>query len=82
MKDQTRKLAERSGFILWQDESWNPGSVVDWSSDYDDDLQRFYDNLVGEAIEVLQRRFMGDLNREEQEVRRCIEDLKKHFEGE
>jgi len=27
----------------------------------------------------LNRRFMGDLNREDWEVRRCVADVKKHF---
>jgi len=35
--------------------------------------------IVAEAIAVVQRRFMGDLNREDMEVRRCVEDVKKHF---
>lgn len=35
--------------------------------------------IVAEAIAVLQKRFMGDLNREDMEVRRCVEDVKKHF---
>jgi hypothetical protein len=35
--------------------------------------------IVADAIEVLQKRFMGDLNREDMEVRRCVQDLNKHF---
>ena len=35
--------------------------------------------IVAEAIAVVQRRFMGDLNREDMEIRRCVEDVKKHF---
>jgi uncharacterized protein YpuA (DUF1002 family) len=35
--------------------------------------------IVAEAIAVLQKRFMGDLNREDMEIRRCVEDVKKHF---
>jgi hypothetical protein len=35
--------------------------------------------IVAEAIAVVQRRFMGDLNREDMEVRRCVADVKKHF---
>jgi hypothetical protein len=35
--------------------------------------------IVQEAIAVVQRRFMGDLNREDMEIRRCVEDVKKHF---
>ena len=35
--------------------------------------------IVQETISVLQKRFMGDLNREYMEVRRCIGDVKQHF---
>jgi len=65
--------------MLWGNEPWNPGDVVDWSARYDDELQRFADLYVNEAIRVVEKRFMGDLNREDMEVRRCIDDLKKHF---
>ena len=41
--------------------------------------EKFAELIVTDAIGVLQKRFMGDLNREDMEVRRCIEDLKKHF---
>jgi hypothetical protein len=41
--------------------------------------KKFAELIVTDAIGVLQKRFMGDLNREDMEVRRCIEDLKKHF---
>lgn len=43
------------------------------------DVEKFADVIVQEAIGVLQKRFMGDLNREDLEVRRCIDDVKKHF---
>ena len=43
------------------------------------DREKFAELIVAGAIGVLQKRFMGDLNREDMEVRRCIEDLKKHF---
>lgn len=43
------------------------------------DREKFAELIVADAIGVLQKRFMGDLNREDMEVRRCIEDLKKHF---
>ncbi len=41
--------------------------------------QVFAELIVQEAIDVLQKRFMGDLNREDMEVRRCVVDVKKHF---
>jgi len=42
-------------------------------------LKEFSDLIIQEAISVVQKRYMGDNNREDMEVRRCVEDLKKHF---
>jgi len=41
--------------------------------------EKFAKLIVAEAIGVVQKRFMGDLNREDMEVRQCVEDVKKHF---
>jgi len=46
MKKRYRKLAKRAGFILWGDEPWNKPTyggkeVVDWSSNYDEELEEF-----------------------------------------
>ena len=40
---------------------------------------KFDIDTVKQCIDVLEKRFMGDLNREDMEVRRCIEDIKNHF---
>ena len=49
--------------------------------DYDEEWKKkFYEFVVLECIQVLRRRHMGDNNREDQEVKRCIEDIEKHFE--
>ena len=41
--------------------------------------RRLSEAIVRQCISVLQKRYMGDQNREDMEVRRCIEDVKKHF---
>ena len=43
------------------------------------DSEKFAELIVRESIGVVNRRYMGDNNREDFEVRRCVEDLKKHF---
>ena len=43
------------------------------------ELEKFAQLVVRESINVVNKRFMGDLNREDMEVKRCVEDLKKHF---
>ena len=42
-------------------------------------LEKFAELIVKECVDTLEKRFMGDLNREDQEVRRCIDALKQHF---
>jgi hypothetical protein len=37
------------------------------------------DLIVQECIGIVQKRYMGDNNREDMEVRRCAEALQKHF---
>ena len=41
--------------------------------------KKFAELIVRECIGVVNKRYMGDNNREDMEVRRCVEDLKKHF---
>ena len=44
-----------------------------------ENLERFAELIVKECVTVLNNRFMGDMNREDLEVRRCIADVKQHF---
>ena len=53
-------------------------------SDVTKEIDRMVENkktkdIVLECIEVLRKRYMGDNNREDMEVLRCIEDVKRHF---
>jgi hypothetical protein len=43
------------------------------------EVKKFADLIMEECFGVLRKRFMGDWNREDQEVLRCIEDIRKHF---
>ena len=38
MNERFKELAEKAGFVLWGNESWNPGDTIDWSCRYDDEL--------------------------------------------
>lgn len=42
-------------------------------------MENFAESIVQECIHILNKRYMGDNNREDMEVKRCIEDVKKHF---
>lgn len=52
MKDLYRDLARACGFVLWGDEAWNPGDVIDWASSYDKELEAFADALVRHVATV------------------------------
>ena len=45
----------------------------------DPETEKFAELIVQDCLDVLNSRFMGDLNREDMEVKRCIEDVKEHF---
>ena len=47
-------LLKSGGFCLWEGEDWKPdGQVVDWSSDYDKELQRFAEAMVHATLRVI-----------------------------
>ncbi len=64
-----RELALQAGAGEWGD------SVVPAMMD----IEKFADLIVQECIETVQKRYMGDNNREDMEVLRCVSELKNHF---
>ena len=53
MNKRIKELAEQAGFVLWQDEPWNPGDVIDWSCRYDDELKKFAELIVAECADLI-----------------------------
>ena len=52
MNENVKDLAKRAGFVLWGNESWNPGDVVDWASSYDNELVAYTRFLVNEVLRL------------------------------
>ena len=73
MNERIEKLWSQAGGHLSQ------GNQHGWPHYIIDDPEKFAELILKETISVLQKRFMGDLNREDMEVRRCIADIQKHF---
>jgi hypothetical protein len=49
-----QELAEKAGFVLWEDELWGLGKgKIDWSSDYEKELIQFYKLAIEEAYKEL-----------------------------
>ena len=53
MNERIQKLAQQAGFMIWKDEEWNPGDVIDWGSRYDNELEKFAELLVRECLEQI-----------------------------
>ena len=44
------------------------------------DAEKFAELIIKECIDTVQKRCVGDHNREDAEALRCVADLKQHFE--
>jgi len=70
MNERIRELAMQAGYM---EDGFGIGH---WDMP---ECKKFAELIVRECIDTVQRRYMGDNNREDMEVRRCVEDLKTHF---
>lgn len=52
MNEQIKLFAEQAGFVMWEDEPWNPGDVVDWSTRYDTELEKFANIIIFECFKL------------------------------
>lgn len=55
MNERIKKLAEQAGFCMWKDEPWNPGDVIDWSSRYDNELEKFAELIIKDCDQYARR---------------------------
>jgi len=70
MKERIRELVRQAGL----DDADFP--IENWDNV---PLAKFAELIVRECIITVKKRYMGDNNREDMEVRHCVEDLKQHF---
>ena len=80
MNERIKLLADQAGFLLWGDEEWNPGDTVDWSSRYDDELEKFAQLIVRECANhcdlLLDHKISSEWSRGTHD---CFRAIKKHF---
>ena len=81
MNDKIKLFNEQA--IKYAQESLNDIAIVNKSGimyNYNDlYTEKFAELIVQECITTVQKRYMGDNNREDMEVLRCVADMKKHF---
>ena len=81
MNENVKNLVKRAGFILWANESWNPGDVVDWGSRYDKELVEYTKLLVNEVLR-LQREGTDVVNYYDVEPAPAMESIDVDFSDE
>lgn len=78
MNNKIKELVNQADSIEIFPDGLNSGN--DFLCDIDPmRVEIFADIIIKECISVVHRRYMGDNNREDKEVLRCVEDLKNHF---
>lgn len=73
MNEKLKELAEQVG-IMFEVSKQNRIHSVSTTT-----LEKFAELIVKDCIAIVNNRYMGDNNREDMEVRRCVDDLTKHF---
>lgn len=60
MNDRLKKLAEKAGFEFWGEEPWRPkNQMIDWSSDYDNELDKFSKLIIQDVAKWLKANSIG-----------------------
>jgi hypothetical protein len=72
------KLGLKAGMLNYVDNETPRHYFLRGNAD-EECLSQFAELIIKEAIGVVNARYMGDNNREDMEVRRCVADLKEHF---
>lgn len=72
-------MNERIEHCLYQAGLTAQGCWEDLDTYMQEGIEKFAELIVGECIDTVQRRCIGDHNREDQEVLRCVADIKQHF---
>ena len=72
MNERIKQIAADTD--VWCDQHWAGSEFYDvqWE-------QKYAELIVKECIDTLEKRYMGDNNREDIEVRRCVADIQTHF---
>jgi hypothetical protein len=78
MNDKIKQLAEEAGFVLWADETWNPGETIDWASNYDEEIVKYTELVVRASLVDFYRRYL-DTNSNEDITSQIDRYLKEHY---
>jgi hypothetical protein len=76
MNERIKQLAEQAGMT---DDKFGMFFAKDKHNEDGVDLEKFAELIVRECVNVVHKRYMGDNNREDMEVKRCVEALQKYW---
>jgi hypothetical protein len=76
MNERIKQLAEQAGMT---DDKFGMFFAKDKHNEDGVDLEKFAELIVRDCVNVVHKRYMGDNNREDMEVKRCVEALQKYW---
>jgi hypothetical protein len=53
MNNKIKQLAQDAGFVLWANEEWNPGDVIDWASNYDQEIVKYTELVIKSVVDSI-----------------------------
>ena len=59
MNEKIKEIAKRAGFVCDEECNFN-SDVIDWSSSYDNELEKFAHLIIKECLHVIRRKMPGD----------------------
>ena len=52
MNGNIKQLAEEAGFVFWQDEMWADSQVIDWSCNYDKEIETLCKLIIVKCVSI------------------------------
>jgi len=81
MNKHKKKLLKKAGFVLWKKEPWKPeGHVVDWSSNYDQEVSDLIDLVVDKCLNEIMNTYNSQV--ESMQLLDARKRIMKKFYGE
>jgi hypothetical protein len=75
-----KRILEMADQILPNEKEFHQGNPKEWGYFFSgDELEKFAQLIIQDCINTVQKRYMGDNNREDMEVLRCVSELKNRF---
>jgi hypothetical protein len=65
MNEQIKKTAQEAGFVFWEDEDWNREEIIDWASNYDQEIVKYTELILRKSLVDFYHRYLDTASNED-----------------